>query len=280
VIDTATRLEAILGRQVWDIDYAPALQALQAERILVTGARGSIGAAVVDAFDDWEIDALATDREDMDVTDLLETRFVTDQYRPTVILHLAAAKHAPWSEQNPGSAAQTNVEGTANVLRAAGVVGARVVTASTCKACNPETVYGATKLIAERMTLEAGGSVARFFNTVETCGNVFRLWEELPEDDPLPVTPCGRYFLALSEAVALMIYTATQPAGRYVVHPGRRPRVMPSVAAAAWPGRPIKFISARRGDRLTEPLCAADEWMEPVNEWLWQVKSRHDRVSA
>ena len=135
------------------------------------------------------------------------------------------------------------------------MVSARVLTASTCKACNPETVYGATKLIAERMTLEAGGSVARFYNTVETCGNVFRLWEELAEDEPLPVTPCGRYFIALSEAVALMLHAAVQPPGRYIVHPGRRPRVMTLAARAAHPERMLQIVPQARRPPL-EP-CAA-----------------------
>ena len=280
------RLQAILGRRVWDIDLQPALSSLAGERILVTGAAGSIGSAVIaELLQAPETLVYATDQHDADVTSLADVREAVDAFQPTLIFHLAAAKHAPWSEENPSQATAVNVFGTQNVITAANVANARVITASTCKACNPETVYGATKLIAERMTLEAGGSVVRFYNTVETCGNVFRLWEELPEDAPLPVTPCGRYFIALSEAVALMLHAAVQPPGRYIVHPGRRPRVMTLAARAAHPDRMLQIVPQRRGDRLSEPLCGSGERMVPVGlardggEWLWRVNNSHDAAA-
>jgi dTDP-glucose 4,6-dehydratase len=201
---------------------------------------------------------------------------MVEERRPDVIFHLAGAKHAPEGEEDPVGVAMTNAIGTANVLAAADAVGARVVTASTCKAANPQTAYGASKLIAERATLNAGGSVARFFNVIETCGNVFRTWEGLAEHESIPVTPAARYFITIREAVALVLWAAVLPPGRYIVNPGRRPRTMPSVAAALYPDRPQQFIPLRRGDRMAEPMLAVEERAMPVSAWLWRITSSHD----
>lgn len=281
---TITPLERILGRPEHATDLSGALEALRTERILITGALGSIGAAISAGLsEDHHDDAaerFATDVEDCDVRDGLDVREAMASFRPTIVLHLAGAKHAPQGETNPAETFETNVIGTQNVLSAATAVGARVVTASTCKACNPQTVYGATKLIAERMTLESGGTVARFHNVVESSGNVFRIWEDLPEHSMIPVTPCSRYFITLAEATALVLTAATMEPGRYCVNPGRRPRPMPSVAAALYPDRPQDFIPARRGDRLNEPMLADEERATPVSEWMWRIDSPYDRVSV
>src|ERR1051326_1453551 len=119
------------------------------ERVLITGARGSLGVALAARLPG----AVRTDRDDMDVRSLTQIWRVFDREQPTLVYHLAGAKHAPEGELDPWMVAETNIVGTRNILEAAGHVGGRVVTASTCKACDPETVYGASKLIAERMTL-------------------------------------------------------------------------------------------------------------------------------
>src|SRR5918999_928114 len=159
---------------------------------------------------------------------------------PEVILHLAAAKSAPDGERDPMSALEINVIGTRNVLAHA-PSGCRVVTASTCKSCEPETAYGASKLVAERVTLNAGGSVSRFYNVVESSGNVFELWAQLGRDDPIPVTPCRRYFISLEEAVSLVLWTAILPPARYGFDPGTA-RELHDVAADLYPGRPTKSV--------------------------------------
>lgn len=273
--------ELILGRPEHQIDLSGALEALRGERIMVTGALGSIGCAVRDLLgEDNHRDApevFATDvLEHIDVTSRDDVMGAMDWW-PTLILHLAAAKHAPEGETDPYGTIETNVTGTRNVLEAAAAVGANVVTASTCKACNPQTVYGATKLLAERMTLEAGGAVARFHNVIESSGNVFRIWEELPEHSQIPVTPCSRYFITLREAASLVIAAAVAAPGRYGVMTSRRPRPMPSVAAALYPDRPQQFVPIRRGDRQDEPQVALEERVMPVSSWMWRIESPYDR---
>ena len=127
--------------------------------ILVTGAAGSIGAEVVKrlraagetvAASDLHVGADYLDLE-CDVTIANDVENAFDVFRPTHVLHLAGAKHAPAGEEDPAEVLRVNALGTAQVVEAARRYGARVLTASTCKACNPETAYGASKLIAERL---------------------------------------------------------------------------------------------------------------------------------
>lgn len=251
------------------------LHELSEKRILITGAKGSLGLALRDRL---HSDVFVTDIETMNVRNPGQVVLQVSRIRPDAIFHLAGAKHAPEGEIDPFAVAQTNIEGTANVLAAAEKVAAKVVLASSCKACNPETAYGATKLIAERMVLNAGGTVARFYNVVETCGNVFETWRELPETDPVPVTPCSRYFISIEQAIDLLLWCAVLPSGRYCVDPGE-PRCMSDVAAELYPGRPHLRIPPRRGDRIREPRYAEGEVAVPLDfagvESVW---SPHDPV--
>lgn len=233
---------------------------------LVTGAQGSIGRALMKLLPD----AVGIDIWDWDI------RYPwsgPDYFKPNVVFHLAAAKDAPEGEVDPNRVLQVNATGTANVLRR--WPGARVILASTCKACVPETVYGASKLIAERLVLNAGGSVARFHNVVETHGNVFEKWAAL-EDRPLPVTDCSRYFIHVDQATDLLVSILGLAPGRYLIDPGSIERMV-DIANRFYPGREVVHIPRRRGDRAVEPLVAPHEILLPTDiERVLKVVSPHD----
>ena len=270
-----TETDLALGRPARPQPLELPLAVLATQRVLITGAAGSIGTELIALFSQAGIETLATDIDDLDVRRSRAVSSTLGKFRPTVIFHLAGAKHAPDGEVDPLAVMEVNAIGSANVIAAAGMLNARVVAASTCKACDPETAYGASKLLAERLTLAAGQSVARFYNVVETSGNVFELWRAVPESDPLPVTPCRRYFVSLAEATALTVSAAVLPPGRYTVDPGE-PRWMAEIAKAVYPGRPFLEIPARRGDRLCEPRHAESERTEPVTGSIERVWSPHD----
>ena len=239
-------------------------------RILITGGKGSIGSLLPTRL-------IGNTVKTTDVDDLDVTKPISVQFDPEIVFHLAGAKHAPVGESNPEETWRVNVEGTANVLAA--FPNAKIVLASTCKACNPETVYGASKLIAERMVLNAGGVVVRYFNVRETAGNVFRLWETLDASDPIPVTDCWRYFITTRQAVDLTVAAADLPSGRYTVHPGESVHMM-AEARKLYPGRQIAPIARRRGDRVREPLHAQHEQFVAVPHLtipnLVEIVSPHD----
>lgn len=265
-----SRLERILGRPERPLLLEEPLRRLAGKRVLITGAKGSIGSALL-----GHIEAVATDVDSLDVRDETAVAEALTSTNPEVIFHMAAAKSAPEGERDPMSALEINVIGTRNVLAHA-PDGCHVVTASTCKACEPETAYGASKLVAERVTLNAGGSVSRFYNVVESSGNVFEIWEQLDADERLLVTPCRRYFISLAEAVSLVLWTAVMPPARYGFDPGTQ-REMRDVAADLYPDRPIESVPPRRGDRIVEPLAARHEQIEhSAVQGLLRIVGAHD----
>ena len=274
---TFLNIEAILGRQEHPPEIETPLRELQRHRVLVTGADGSIGSAITMLLNDSGVSTIGTDVSDCDVTNRGTLADVMERVKPTLVFHLAGAKHAPDGEIDPLDAATINITGTANVVSS---TSARVVTASTCKSCDPETAYGATKLVAERITLNAGGSVARFYNVPESSGNVFEIWKALPENDPIAVTICDRYFVSLNEALALLLWAAVLSPGRYAIAPGP-PRDMISVASALYPDRVQVRMPRRRGDRMDEPLHAASETLHPtIVPNIVRIESPHDPEAA
>lgn len=245
--------------------------------VLITGWCGSIGSALyreleTEGHSVWGYDV--ADEPADDVRDFIRLERTVKELEPEVIFHLAGAKHAGSGEIDPEETVDINVNGTANVLIAARK-GTRVVTASTCKAADPETVYGATKLIAERLTLNADQAVARFYNVRETSGNVFEIWRNTPVSKPLPVTNCRRYFITVADAVRLMRSCAILPPGLYTVDPGPI-RWMPDEAASY--GRATTPIEPRRGDRLCEPRKAHCERLTPIADGIEQIVGPYDQT--
>lgn len=235
----------------------------------MTGAAGSIGTRFC-ATTKHEV--FPTDIDTMDVTSRLHVVDMFLRERPEAVVHLAAHKHAPAGELHPEGVTRVNIQGTENVIHAAKQVGAKVVTASTCKAADPETVYGASKLIAERLTLNAGGVVARFHNVRETAGNVFEIWRE---QETIGWTDAWRYFIGIDDACRLIESCLTALSGRYMVHPGC-PRHMSNIAREAHPERELVKLPLRRGDRDREPYRARSEWVIPYDGDILQIIGAHD----
>lgn len=274
-------IETVLGRSEFELQPEIPAGLMSGEVALITGAAGSVGGALAKALRRAGVETVCTDVDELDVTDPFEVNAVLKEHDPDVIFHLAGMKHAPLGEDDPGEAVRVNYGGTANVLAWRPRHATRVVLASTCKACNPETAYGASKLLAEKLTLNAGQAVARFHNVVETSGNVFEIWGDAPWDEPLAVTPCNRFFISLQEAVALLMWSAVLPPARYGVMVGPL-RPMWDVAARLYPGRELRPAPPRRGDRLTEPFIGSHEtydsvfYAERIVDGLMRVRSPHD----
>jgi FlaA1/EpsC-like NDP-sugar epimerase len=155
------------------------------KRILITGAGGFIGSALVAAltaaFPQFlvlldnsernlhEVETMLCPRNGFayaavlgDICDVALLAEILECYRPEVIFHAAACKHVPLMEQNPLAAMRTNALGTWRLLqtalqtsaqtlpRAAGASRvAQVLLISTDKSVKPASVMGATKRVAE-----------------------------------------------------------------------------------------------------------------------------------
>lgn len=240
-------------------------------RVLVTGSNGHLARHVIPLLERAGHDVLRFDLPEHDITNPLALRaFVGVE----ACIHLAGLKYAGRAELDPLPTVNANVHGTANVVK---VFGPRCVVASTCKAADPETVYGASKLIAERIALEAGARVVRLVNVLGSPGSVTDIWAQVPDDEPLPVCDATRLFIEPDYAARLFVDAVNFPTGRYALRgPTVRPSHMDDVAARLYPGRDLVRIPLRRGDREHERLLAACERAERWAPGVVRITGQHD----
>ena len=233
------RIEDLLGRKPVQVDLAEIAGYLQEERILVTGAGGSIGSELcrqVSRFfpeillllgrgenSIYEIDQeLSFAHPDVrkkaliaDVRDRMKIERIFRDYRPTVVFHAAAHKHVPLMEAAPDEAVKNNVFGTKNLVELADKYRVkRFVLISTDKAVNPTSVMGATKRVAEKIVQYMAAHsktkycAVRFGNVLGSRGSVVPLFQkQIAAGGPVMIThpEMTRYFMTIPEAVSLVI---------------------------------------------------------------------------
>ena len=233
------RIEDLLGRKPVRVDLAEIAGYLQGERILVTGAGGSIGSELcrqISRFSPeillllgrgensiYEIDlelslnypAVRKKAIIADVRDRMKMERIFREYRPTVIFHAAAHKHVPLMEDAPDEAIKNNIFGTKNLAELADKYRAkRFVLISTDKAVNPASVMGATKRVAEKIVQymavhsKTKYCAVRFGNVLGSRGSVVPLFQkQIAAGGPVTIThpEMTRYFMTIPEAVSLVI---------------------------------------------------------------------------
>jgi dTDP-4-dehydrorhamnose reductase len=132
-------------------------------KVLVTGARGMLGRALLRELAAREIGAVGLARSDVELADPRAVRPAFERARPDVVLHPAAYTKVDLAESEPERAYADNARASAQVADAARHVGARLIAFSTdyvfagdldrpyheYDATGPTTVYGRTKLAAE-----------------------------------------------------------------------------------------------------------------------------------
>lgn len=121
--------------------------------------------------------------------------------------HLAAHKHVDLCQANPCEAVSNNLLTLEWVLSACQQEGASCIFVSSDKACLPNGVYGATKLIGEALALQYGAGVVRLGNLIASSGSVFKYWDNLLSRG-LPLTvnhpEMTRFFIPVKQAATFV----------------------------------------------------------------------------
>lgn len=189
----------------------------------------------------------------------------------TVVVHAAALKQVPACEYNPFEAIQTNIMGGRNVIEAAIDQGVRRVLAlSTDKAVNPVNLYGATKLCAEKMFVQANAysgtqdtrlSCARYGNVVGSRGSVVPVFLEQRQRGKITITDprMTRFWLTLERGVRFVAETIEQMHGGEIFVPKIPSMRLADVAEAVAPDCKVEYIGIRPGEKLHEVLISEDE---------------------
>jgi UDP-N-acetylglucosamine 4,6-dehydratase len=271
--------------------------------ILVTGGTGSIGSelvrrllkfepGVVRVFSNDENAQFEMEQELKDYGSCL--RFLVGDVRDKerleraiknidIVFHAAALKHVPLCEYNPFEAIKTNVLGTQNLLEVAIDENVeKVVTISTDKAVNPVNVMGATKLLAERLTIAANYyrglkktvfSCVRFGNVLASRGSVVQTFEkQIRTCGPVTLTDpeMVRFVMSMDRAVDLVLKAAQIAKGEETFifkMPALRitelAEVMIEKIAPTCGFKPreveIRLIGKRKGEKLYEELMTEEE---------------------
>ncbi len=238
------QIEDLLGREPVHLELAEELNYLQNERVMISGAGGSIGSElarqvalsraseiillgkgensiyeiqqeIATKFPGIPTQAIIADIRD---ADRLEWVFATTH--PAVVFHAAAHKHVPLMEAAPDEAAKNNILGTANIAELSHRYAVKnFVLISTDKAVSPTSVMGATKRLAEAVVFSRAQDsgtcfqIVRFGNVLGSRGSVIpQFRRQIAAGGPVTVThpDVTRYFMTIPEAVSLVIQAGSR----------------------------------------------------------------------
>ncbi len=271
------------------------LSYVRGKSVLVTGAAGTIGSALVEklvsvaravrAFDHGETELFflhqrLAGRGPMapqlgDIRDLDRLRFAMAGV--DVVFHTAALKHVGLGEYNPFEVVQTNLQGVNNVIRAALDADVeRVIFTSSDKAVNPTNVMGASKMMGERLVIAANEirgpkrtrfCAVRFGNVIGSRGSVVPIFaSQLLRDEPITITHEGmsRYVMTIDEAAQLVLEAGARMVGGEVFVTKMRALTVKDLAAAmaqALGKKSFDIVKTglRPGEKLYEELISEDE---------------------
>jgi UDP-N-acetylglucosamine 4,6-dehydratase/5-epimerase len=206
----------------------------------------------------------------------------------TVVVHAAALKQVPACEYNPFEAIQTNIMGGRNVIDAAiDQKVKRILALSTDKAVNPINLYGATKLCAEKMFVQANAyagaqetrfSCARYGNVVGSRGSVIPIFIEQRKRGRITITDprMTRFWLTLEHGVRFVIRAIERMHGGEIFVPKIPSMRLIDLAEAVAPGCVIEYIGIRPGEKLHEVLLSEDEARTAVEvDEMFVIKPSH-----
>lgn len=189
------------------------------------------------------------------------------------VIHAAALKQVPAAEYNPMECIKTNINGAENVIKAAIDNGVeRVIALSTDKAANPINLYGATKLVSDKLFVAgnniAGGhetrfAVVRYGNVLGSRGSVVPFFKKIVADGAkeLPVTDLRmtRFWITLPQGVEFVLKSFRRMYGGEIFVPKIASSRILDLAQAVGPELPIKEIGIRPGEKLHEIMCPIDD---------------------
>ncbi len=189
------------------------------------------------------------------------------------VVHTAALKQVPAAEYNPTECIRTNVNGAENVIHAALENGVeKVIALSTDKAASPANLYGATKLVSDKLFVAANNisgkhktrfAVVRYGNVVGSRGSVVPYFRKLIAEGAgdLPITDARmtRFLITLQQGVDFVLRGFERMYGGELFVPKIPSARMTDLATALAPGLPHRHIGIRPGEKLHELMISRDD---------------------
>lgn len=187
------------------------------------------------------------------------------------IVHAAALKQVPTAEYNPMEFIKTNIIGAENIIEAALEMNVKkVVALSTDKAAAPINLYGATKLVSDKLFIAANNmkgsrdisfSVVRYGNVLGSRGSVVPFFLKKREEGVLPITDenMTRFSISLTEGVELVLYALENALGREIFVPKIPSYKITDMAKAIGPDCKHENVGIRPGEKIHEEMITSSD---------------------
>lgn len=188
-----------------------------------------------------------------------------------VIIHAAALKQVPTAEYNPDECIKTNIGGAQSVVSAALKQNVKTVVAlSTDKAAAPINLYGASKLVSDKLFISANNikgtrdlrfSVVRYGNVMGSRGSVIPFFLREGKKGVLPIThkDMTRFNISLEEGVEMVLWAIENAMGGEIFVPKIPSYSIETVAKAIAPRAEIKYVGIRPGEKLHEEMITTSD---------------------
>ena len=259
--------------------------------ILITGGTGSFGHAFVqmtlkkynprkviifsrDEMKQWEMAKLFKDEERIrffigDVRDKERLYRALDDV--DYVVHAAATKIVPTAEYNPFECVKTNVHGAMNLIDACIDKNIkRCVALSTDKASSPINLYGATKLVSDKLFVAGNAysgehkacfSVVRYGNVMGSRGSVIPFFNQIKESGTIPITDIEmtRFMISLEQGVELVWHAFEDMIGGEIYVKKIPSMKVVDLAKVIAPEAELKAVGIRPGEKLHEQMIGLED---------------------
>lgn len=259
--------------------------------VLITGGTGSFGKALVNIlYNIKNIKKIIIFSRDEFKQDIMQKKYnskvmryflgdVRDAERlayalkeVNYVFHAAALKQVPAAEYNPEEVIKTNILGTNNVIMASLKNGVdKFVNLSTDKACSPINLYGATKLVSDKLTASANlfkgknktvFCSVRYGNIINSRGSIIPiLIENIKNNQNFSLTHknATRFLLRLDDGVKFVINSLIKSKGGEIFIPKLKSIKILELMKAFDVNRKINIIGLRPGEKIHESLFSFED---------------------
>jgi len=219
-----------------------------------------------------------------------------------IVIHSAAMKHVGASEQNPMECVKTNILGSQNIIDVVMERGVKqVIALSTDKASNPINVYGASKLILEKLFILADAqtkeqelkfSVLRYGNIFGSKGSVIPFFMKEKSEGVLPITDVNmtRFSMTMQESIDLVMYALEKAWGGEIFIPKLPSYKIINIVKSIAPDASYHIVGKRKGEKIDEVLFSSEESYDTVerdklyiicpSDGLWTKEDYIEKTNA
>jgi len=187
------------------------------------------------------------------------------------VVHAAATKIVPTAEYNPFECVKTNVIGAMNLIDACIDKGIkRVVALSTDKASSPINLYGATKLVSDKMFVSGNSysgshdtrfAVVRYGNVMGSRGSVIPFFMSIKDKGFLPITDprMTRFMISLEDGVELVWHAFEDMEGGEIYVKKIPSMKVADLARVVAPEAKQEVVGIRPGEKLHEQMISPED---------------------